>query len=345
MANIISRLFFGTAEQSPATAPPQLAILDFFFPGFSVLSGAMQKYLHIDLNLYIPLLVLLGGLSFLWNYFSEFFTGKVEAHFMSTVDIRTDDEIYSMIMGWIARQRFAQASRRFVVNTKLGSRYSWMWSWGSDEDDDDDSSSSDALVSKKKPLSYTPSFGSHYFWYKSRLLLFRRTQKQGDTNYFVSDREEISLSCFGRNPRVLKELLQEAREEYLEKDEQKTVIYRGSVKASNGGDPSWQRCMARVSRPFSTVILNEKVKKDLIADVTDYLDPATRRWYSNRGIPYRRGYLLHGPPGTGKSSLSLALAGFFRMRIYIVSLSSGVANEETLGSLFTELPKKCVVLL
>ncbi|CCF41094.1 mitochondrial chaperone BCS1 [Colletotrichum higginsianum] len=103
--------------------------------------------------------------------------------------------------------------------------------------------------------------------------------------------------------------------------------------------------MARTSRPFSTVILNEKTKKELVDDVADYLSPATRKWYSNRGIPWRRGYLLTGPPGTGKSSLSLALAGFFKMRIYIVSLSSISANEENLATLFAELPRRCVVLL
>ena len=27
------------------------------------------------------------------------------------------------------------------------------------------------------------------------------------------------------------------------------------------------------------------------------------RWYAERGIPYRRGYLLHGAPGSGKTSL------------------------------------------
>ncbi|OAR00671.1 hypothetical protein LLEC1_07374, partial [Akanthomyces lecanii] len=70
-----------------------------------------------------------------------------------------------------------------------------------------------------------------------------------------------------------------------------------------------------------------------------------RRWYANRGIPYRRGYLLYGPPGTGKSSLSVALAGYFRMKIYIVSLSSLTATEENLASLFAELPTNCIVLL
>lgn len=130
----------------------------------------------------------------------------------------------------------------------------------------------------------------------------------------------------------------------MKRDEAKTLIYRGTTK-SGSSEPQWQRCMARTSRPFSTVILNEKVKQDLIDDVTDYLNPATRRWYANRGIPYRRGYLLYGPPGTGKSSLSLALAGFFKMRIYIVSLSSVTANEENLASLFAELPRRCVVLL
>jgi len=103
--------------------------------------------------------------------------------------------------------------------------------------------------------------------------------------------------------------------------------------------------MSRDTRPLSTVILSADTKKRLLDDMTDYLDPATRRWYSNRGIPYRRGYLLYGPPGTGKSSLSLALAGHFNLRIYIVSLSSIHSNEENLTTLFSELPRRCVVLL
>ncbi|KAK3902558.1 mitochondrial chaperone bcs1 [Staphylotrichum tortipilum] len=329
-----------------ATAAPQTQLLDFFFPGFSVFSTAVNKYLHVDLNLYIPLMLLLGGLTFAWRYFSEYFSGLAESHLMSTVDVRPDDEIYNMLMAWVASQRFSQGARRFVVNTNLNSR-SW-YLWRSFDDDDEDSwQDGDDTTSrkKKKALAYTPTFGSHWFLYKGRILIFRRSQNSQQSAFLTaSEREEISISCFGRNPWILKELLHEAKDDFMKRDEAKTLIYRGTTK-SGSSEPQWQRCMARTSRPFSTVILNEKVKQDLIDDVTDYLNPNTRRWYANRGIPYRRGYLLYGPPGTGKSSLSLALAGFFKMRIYIVSLSSVTANEENLATLFAELPRRCVVLL
>ncbi|KAI1211315.1 BCS1 N terminal-domain-containing protein [Annulohypoxylon truncatum] len=323
-----------------STGAPQLAVLDLFFPGFSMFAGAIQKYLKIDLNLYIPLLLLTGALTVVWNYASNYLWDQLETHFMSVVDIRTDDEVYNIIMSWVARQKFSQGARRFVVNTNINSRCWYIFDWDDDDDEDDGSSGK-----KKKPLSYTPSFGSHYFWYRGRLLLFRRSAKEQQKGWqLVSQCEEISISCFGRDPWILKELLLEARQQYMQKDEHKTLIYRGTLKPGSM-ETTWQRCMSRATRPFSTVILNEKVKQELIDDVTDYLDPATQRWYANRGIPYRRGYLLYGPPGTGKSSLSLALAGFFNMRIYIVSLSSITANEENLASLFAELPRRCVVLL
>lgn len=329
----------GEAAGLPSAPPSQFAILDFLFPGFSTFSSIVHAYLGIDLNLYIPLLLVISGIMFAWNYITEYSWSIIGQHLMSAVRIRTDDEIYNIVMAWVANQRFAQGSRRFMVNTNINSRSWFLFRWDDDENEEEESGST------KKPLQYTPSVGSHFFWYKGHVLLFERHENRERSGFLTSsEREELSISCFGRNPRIIKELLVDAREQYLKKDEKKTIIYRGSL-GQNGGDPTWQRCMSRASRPISTVILNEKVKQDVIADVTDYLDPNTRRWYSNRGIPYRRGYLLYGPPGTGKSSLSLALAGFFRMRIYMVSLSSTMASEENLATLFAELPRRCVVLL
>lgn len=61
------------SESMSSGSPSQFAALDFLFPGFSILSSAVQRYFKIDLNIYIPLVLLFGGLTFFVRYFSEYF--------------------------------------------------------------------------------------------------------------------------------------------------------------------------------------------------------------------------------------------------------------------------------
>ena len=63
----------------------------------------------------------------------------------------------------------------------------------------------------------------------------------------------------------------------------------------------------RRKRPLNSVILDKGILEKLITDVEHFLGQP--HWYIDRGIPYRRGYLLHGPPGSGKTSAIMALAG------------------------------------
>ena len=72
----------------------------------------------------------------------------------------------------------------------------------------------------------------------------------------------------------------------------------------------------------------------------------TAHWYAARGLPYRRGYLFYEPPSTGKTSLTLALAGELKLNLYIFNLGAGGGvTDETLGQLLQTLPKKCIALL
>lgn len=132
---------------------------------------------------------------------------------------------------------------------------------------------------------------------------------------------------------------------YYHDTHQKTTIYRPRHKEQRRDSSMWQQVAHRPVRPMNTVVLDSKEKHDVLGDVNEYLHPRTPRWYAARGIPLRRGYLFHGPPGTGKTSFSFALAGVFGIDIYVISLQDASVTEEDLAILFTRLPRRCIVLL
>lgn len=132
---------------------------------------------------------------------------------------------------------------------------------------------------------------------------------------------------------------------YYHDTHQKTTIYRPRHKEQRRDASMWQQVAHRPVRPMNTVVLDSTEKHDVLGDINEYLHPRTPRWYAARGIPLRRGYLFHGPPGTGKTSFSFALAGVFGIDIYVISLQDASVTEEDLAILFTRLPRRCIVLL
>ena len=67
----------------------------------------------------------------------------------------------------------------------------------------------------------------------------------------------------------------------------------------------------RRKRPLHSVILDGNQRDVIVNDVKNFIQSS--QWYIDRGIPYRRGNLLHGQPGSGKSSFIMALAGAIGM--------------------------------
>jgi chaperone BCS1 len=96
-------------------------------------------------------------------------------------------------------------------------------------------------------------------------------------------------------------------------------------------------------RPLDSVVLEEGVKERIVEDIQRFLE--ARTWYLDRGIPYRRGYLLYGPPGTGKSSFIQALAGELDFNIAILNVSERGLTDDRLNHLLTKVPQRTIVLL
>lgn len=346
-----------TEEPLPTMSSTMGAVLEGYIPAYSMISRIFSSYFHIDITSIVSIYILLSTLAATLRLRIDGVFEGLLRHCVSRVEIRMDDEMYNYLMYWVSRQNFSARTTRFVAGTSTRSHMVWDDEESSDEDsDDDDVDESDGLqdfnsywdrridMDKNKPLRITPADGDHWFWYKKHLIAFERRRDDKKNNSWIAQPEKLYLKCFGRNPAILKDLLQETQRTYAERDGNKTIIYRGQ---RNPGETNhnWVRCMARPPRPLSSVVLDEKQKEAFLADVKEYLHPSTRRWYSNRGIPYRRGYMFHGPPGTGKSSLCFAAAGSLRLRIYLVSLNSKTLTEDSLARLFQSLPRRCIVLL
>lgn len=63
------------------------------------------------------------------------------------------------------------------------------------------------------------------------------------------------------------------------------------------------------------------------------------------GIPYRRGYLLHGPPGSGKTSFIQALAGSLNYNICLLNLAERGLTDDKLNHLLGLVPDRSIILL
>jgi mitochondrial chaperone BCS1 len=279
---------------------------------------------------------------------------RLISHFTSTAEIRYNDELYNYIMYWVSKHAVSKEAAQFVAGTRTNSASVYLRvSAGITDEEDlhdydefvfDGASKMYRNWDNMKAIRYTPAVGTRYFRYRGQWMAFTRSEE-----YRVlgeQSREKVFLSCFGTKPHIIKELIQEAQIAYMERESNKTAIYR-SYRPYRGtsDDIEWYKCTSRHPRPLSTVVLDKAQKQSILDDMQEYLHPMTRRWYSNRGIPYRRGYLLYGPPGTGKTSLCMALAGALQLRIYVANLNSNNMTEDSLASLFRDLPRRCIVLL
>jgi hypothetical protein len=71
--------------------------------------------------------------------------------------------------------------------------------------------------------------------------------------------------------------------------------------------------------PIESLSLRPEIS-ELVEDVRRFV--AAREWFSERGIPWRRGWLAHGAPGTGKTSVVRALATEHDLPVHVFDLGS-----------------------
>lgn len=183
-----------------------------------------------------------------------------------------------------------------------------------------------------------PGPGKHVLRYKNAFIFVNRVRESKSRDHQTGRPwETVTLTTLYSHRHVFEDLFTEAHEYAARSHEGKTVIY-------NSWGTEWRQFgQARRKRPLESVVLDRGVKEKVVEDIKDFL--ASGSWYYDRGIPYRRGYLLHGPPGTGKSSFIQGLAGELDYDIAILNLSERGLTDDRLNHLLTIIPSRTLVLL
>ena len=341
----------GTQSISPTT------LLETFIPGY----GPIHKFIlftsGIDVTVLVSLITVVWLSARILRSVWTVLWSLISSNWMAEVTVSSTDEIHGHLIAFLAHQYKVKSARRLMAETP--SKSAW-------ELDSEDTETAETTVdaegnikwlnfsnqeAKSQPR-FTPAIGSHNFWHNGTYFQLRRkevsmfNELNGGAASF-KDKETLTLSCFGRSTEPIKKLMQHAKAHFHLGHNAKTVIKRPAPKDMRrwGGRGSWVKIAERPCRPMKTVVLDETRKMAVLADINEYLNPATARWYANRGIPYRRGYLFYGPPGSGKTSLTCALAAVFGLDIHVVSLLEPTLTEEELSILFATLPARCIVLL
>ena len=204
---------------------------------------------------------------------------------------------------------------------------------------------------KKLDFDWWPRPLTSYFWHHkiNKFILFQLKKDEQNYQRFwdpdnsgaqFKEYESLTFWTFGTSTKIWEDLILEAKAEFSKKTEEKTIIYRWSKRKNmwsiHGGNP-------KDIRPWNTIITQDNIKEDIRNDIRKFKDSETE--YKKLGIPYRRGYLLHGPPGTGKSSLVYGVAGQLKASICVLTLSDRDMSDDELMNRLSAAPRDSIILL
>ncbi|XP_022943068.1 AAA-ATPase At5g17760-like isoform X1 [Cucurbita moschata] len=104
----------------------------------------------------------------------------------------------------------------------------------------------------------------------------------------------------------------------LKNEERALKMY--TINSSGCFSGKWESVNLEHPATFETVAMEAEAKRKVIEDLERFLK--RKEFYKRVGRAWKRGYLLHGPPGTGKSSLVAAMANYLKFDIYDLQLAN-----------------------
>lgn len=172
------------------------------------------------------------------------------------------------------------------------------------------------LDDKKLTIGFVQSYSK----FNGRFVICNRRREEGQSSKF---KQSITITF----PFFSNKKLEKLMTDFINKVEESHV---DRVFLFNLMDYNLERIGSFPKRTEDSIFL----KRELLEHIKSKLDffVENREWYENHGIPYKYALILHGPPGTGKTSIAKFIASYLDRKLIISTpekinrLSSAVDN-------------------
>lgn len=264
-------------------------------------------------------LILNGGLAIaggtaLFSYFKQFLVwlyNQISNYFYFEIEIESTWDIGKWTDEWLITLPFNKACRKFYVYNKYP-----------------------AQEDEPFPIISSPGNNTlHYFFYKNKLVLLNKSKTE--PKHGESSLKTFYIKIFTKNRKIKDDFINDIIKFQEEKNKNKINIF-------NNCEDYWDNHKQITGRDINTVILPNNLKNNIIDDITQFRKK--KQWYSDMGIPYRRGYLFYGVNGSGKTSLVSAIAKYFGLDLYVLNLNSN-GSDTNLFTLFSLVKQNSIILI
>lgn len=317
------------------------SLLDTFTPGLSWLIRLSSAALGINILSYaFPLVALPVISTFILPSLSRAIEPVVSL-FVSSAEVKHRNNLYPQVTRWMCSVEFHSWSGSTIVG--LTEAFGYLW---------DSNHNSPEYVNTKDPayqgkiekVRITPGQERfHFFRYQNCWFALYRDPHRNSLDPFTRNGENIIIYYMSWNKKVFGNLMEAIQKLNVDCHRGKLTV---SCAYQNKTDVGWRKMCDELPRSLDSLALDEATKKEIVDDIGKFLSKDVVDLYQQRGIAHRRGYLLYGSPGTGKSSCCKVIATEFELPVYIINLAA--VDNYGLQELFRTLPAppaRCMVVL
>ncbi|KAF2077501.1 hypothetical protein CYY_001200 [Polysphondylium violaceum] len=239
---------------------------------------------------------------------------SIRSRFYYTARLSYPDSMYMNFLEWLGSQDVLYGTKGVSISTRYFE--------GGTEDE-------------SLNLKYLPT-GVQWIRFKGYFVSVSRTSSEKSGLDGLKE-DYLDLTVFGGTKKLITEMMNVAIEYSTTMTKDKTKIY-----SLDSSCTYWECICIQNKRVLDSVFLEENVRSTILNDLDKFVNG--KEWYLNTGVPYRRGYLLYGPPGSGKTSFILSMAGKFGKSISIMNMAKGV-HDGNINGIIQKCPKNTILVL